>query len=379
VLVVPQPASESIAFKERYKDTSNSLIVARSPIAENYTKINGVAATTGVEKAEFGGLAICRVLNGMWQVAGGHGRIDSKKAVEEMVRYHEAGFTTWDLADIYGPAEDFIGDFRRLLASQKGEGELAKMQAFTKFVPEPRSMSRQFVERSIEQSRSRMGVDAIDLIQFHWWDYYNPAWLDALVHLSELRDKGIIRNVGLTNFDTAHMQDMADAGIRIASNQVQYSIIDQRPGVRMAEFCKKNGAVIFAYGTVCGGLLSEKYLNRPEPGNSELDTLSLRKYKKMVDAWGGWQLFQQLLSALKEIADRHKVGVANVAARYVLDRPAVAGVIIGARLGLSEHRQDNSRVFSFSLDKEDMEKIGAVTLKSRDLYKLIGDCGDEYR
>lgn len=343
------------------------------------TKINGLVAITGVEKAEFGGLAICRVLNGMWQVAGGHGRIDSKKAVEEMVRYHEAGFTTWDLADIYGPAEDFIGDFRRLLASQKGEGELAKMQAFTKFVPEPRSMSRQFVERSIEQSRSRMGVDAIDLIQFHWWDYYNPVWLDALVHLSELRDKGIIRNVGLTNFDTAHMQDMADAGIKIASNQVQYSIIDQRPGIRMAEFCKKNGAVIFAYGTVCGGLLSEKYLNRPEPGNSELDTQSLRKYKKMVDAWGGWQLFQQLLSALKEIADKHKVGVANVAARYVLDRPAVAGVIIGARLGLSEHRQDNSRVFSFSLDKEDMEKIRAVTTKSRDLYEMIGDCGDEYR
>jgi aryl-alcohol dehydrogenase-like predicted oxidoreductase len=253
------------------------------------------------------------------------------------------------------------------------------VQAFTKFVPEPRSMSRQFVERSVEQSRRRMGVDVIDLIQFHWWDYYNPAWLDALVHLSELRDKGMIRNVGLTNFDTAHMQDMKDAGIKIASNQVQYSIIDQRPAVRMAEFCKKNGAVIFAYGTVCGGLLSEKYLKKPEPGNAELDTLSLRKYKKMVDAWGGWQLFQELLVALKAAADKHRVSVANVAARYVLDRPAVAGVIIGARLGLSEHRQDNARVFGFLLDSEDNERIEAVTSKSRDLYELIGDCGDEYR
>lgn len=343
------------------------------------TKINGLAATAGVQRAEFGGLSICRILNGMWQVAGGHGRIDQKKAVEEMVKYHEAGFTTWDLADIYGPAEEFVGDFRKRLASQKGEEELANVQAFTKFVPEPRAMSRQFVERSIEQSRQRMGVDAIDLVQFHWWDYYNPAWLDALVHLSELRDRGIIRNVGLTNFDTAHMQDMADAGVRIASNQVQYSIIDQRPAVRMAEFCKKNGAVIFVYGTVCGGLLSEKYLNRPEPGNSELDTLSLRKYKKMVDAWGGWKLFQELLLALKVAADKHKVSIANVAARYVLDKPAVAGVIIGARLGLSEHRNDNARVFGLSLDSEDMEKIGAVTSKSRDLYELIGDCGDEYR
>ncbi|MEM2141256.1 MAG: aldo/keto reductase [Nitrososphaera sp.] len=343
------------------------------------TEINRLAATAGVERTEFGGLSVCRVLNGMWQVAGGHGRIDSRKAVEEMVKYHDAGFTSWDLADIYGPAEDFIGEFRKLLASQRGEAELANVQAFTKFVPEPRSMSRQFVERSVEQSRRRMGVDTIDLIQFHWWDYYNPAWLDALVHLSELRDKGMIRNVGLTNFDTVHMQDMKDAGIKIASNQVQYSIIDQRPAVRMAEFCKKNGAVIFAYGTVCGGLLSERYLKKPEPGNAELDTLSLRKYKKMVDAWGGWQLFQELLVALKAAADKHRASIANVAARYVLDRPAVAGVIIGARLGLSEHRQDNARVFGFSLDSEDNEKIEAVTSRSRNLYELIGDCGDEYR
>ncbi len=332
-----------------------------------------------MERTEFGGLEICRVINGMWQVAGGHGRIDGRKAIEEMVQYHKAGFTTWDLADIYGPAEDFVGDFRRLLASQAGEGELANVQAFTKFVPEPRAMSRQFVEKSIEQSRRRMGVDAIDLVQFHWWDYYNPAWLDALVHLSELRDKGIIRNVGLTNFDTAHMQDMADAGIKIVSNQVQYSIIDQRPAVRMTEFCKKNGAVLFAYGTVCGGLISEKYLNNPEPGNAELDTLSLRKYKKMIDAWGGWRLFQELLAALSDIAGRHKVSIANVAARYILDRPAVAGVIIGARLGLSEHRQDNARVSGFSLDREDSEKINAVTARSRNLYEMIGDCGDEYR
>lgn len=332
-----------------------------------------------MERAEFDGLSICRVLNGMWQVAGGHGKIDHKKAIKDMVEYHESGFTSWDLADIYGPAEDFIGDFRRLLASQKGDEELAKVQSFTKFVPEPRSMSRQFVESSVEQSRQRMGVDEIDLIQFHWWDYYNPAWLDALMHLSELRDKGLIRNIGLTNFDTAHMQDITDAGIKIASNQVQYSIIDWRPSVKMSEFCEKKGIALFAYGTVCGGLLSERYLDRPEPGSSELDTPSLRKYKKMIDAWGGWQLFQDLLAALKSIAERHRVSIANVAARYVLDRQAVGGVIIGARLGLSEHRHDNARLFGLSLDNEDMEKISAIASRSRDLYKLIGDCGDEYR
>lgn len=322
---------------------------------------------------------VCRVLNGMWQVAGGHGYIDPERAVDEMVKYHEAGFTSWDLADIYGPAEDFIGEFRRRLAREKGEAELARVQAFTKFVPEPVKMTRSFVEQSIDRSRRRMGVDSIDLVQFHWWDYSNAYWLDAMRFLSELRDAGKVRNVGLTNFDTAHLEDMADAGIEIASNQVQYSVIDQRPNVRMAGFCKKNNSVLFAYGTVCGGLLSERYLGRPEPSGAQLDTLSLRKYKKMIDVWGGWKLFQELLGALKEVAGRHSVSIANVAARYVLDMPAVAGVIIGARLGIAEHRQDNSRISGLALDADDLQRIREVTARSRDLYDAIGDCGDEYR
>jgi aryl-alcohol dehydrogenase-like predicted oxidoreductase len=224
-----------------------------------------------------------------------------------------------------------------------------------------------------------MNVESIDLVQFHWWDYGNVSWLDALLFLSELRDAGKVRNVGLTNFDTAHMQDMADAGVKIASNQVQYSIIDQRPSVKMAEFCAKNNSVIYAYGTICGGLLSEKYLSKEEPSIAGLDTLSLRKYKKMIDIWGGWKLFQELLAALKAVADKHGVGIANVATRYVMDRPSVAGVIIGARLGLAEHRQDNARVFGLKLDEDDRKKIEAVTARSRDLYAAIGDCGDEYR
>jgi aryl-alcohol dehydrogenase-like predicted oxidoreductase len=332
-----------------------------------------------VETARVGDVEICRVLNGMWQVAGGHGSIDHEKALAEMVAYHGSGFTSWDLADIYGPAEDFIGDFRKKLAHERGKEELGRMQAFTKFVPEPGRMTKAVVEQAVEKSRRRMGVESIDLVQFHWWDYSNPAWLDALVHLSELRDSGKIKNVGLTNFDTAHMQDMADEGLKIVSNQVQYSIIDQRPQARMQEFCRKNNSVILAYGTMCGGLLSEKYLGRPEPANPQLDTLSLRKYKKMVDAWGGWKLFQELLVALKAVADKHRVSIANVACRYILDRPAVAGVIIGARLGIAEHRQDNARVFGLKLDGEDRERIEAVTARSRNLFEIIGDCGDEYR
>ena len=325
------------------------------------------------------GLPICRILNGMWQVSGAHGRIDPAAAIPEMFRYVDAGFTTWDLADHYGPAEDFIGEFRRRLAGSRGEEALSEIHAFTKWVPRPGPMTRQVVEGNIDISRRRMGMDRLDLLQFHWWDYQDSRYLDALSHLSDLRDEGRIREVALTNFDTRRMQEIAAHGIRIVSNQVQYSLIDRRPEVEMAGHCVESGASLLAYGVLCGGLLSDRYLGQPEPVSAALNTASLRKYKQMVDAWGGWDLFQQLLSVLKTVADRHGATIANVAVRCILDRPAVAGVIVGTRLGVAEHVADNARVFHIHLGDEDHEAIEAVLARSRDLYRIIGDCGDEYR
>ena len=137
--------------------------------------------------------------------------------------------------------------------------------------------------------------------------------------------------------------------------------------------------VSIPYGSLCGGLLSEKYLDQPEPGAGLLNTASLRKYKNMVDAWGSWALFQKLLRVLKNLADKHQVTIPNVAVRYVLDQPTVAGVIVGARLGLSEHIESNVRVFNLTLDASDRQQIEDVLVQSRDLFSLIGDCGDEYR
>ena len=325
------------------------------------------------------GLPICRILNGMWQVSGAHGAIDPDAAIPSMFDYVDAGFTTWDLADHYGPAEDFVGEFRRRLASARGGEAVSGIQAFTKWVPRPGPMTRQVVENNIDISRGRMGMDRLDLLQFHWWNYRESAYLEALTHLSDLRDEGKIQELALTNFDTQRMQEIAGQGIRVVSNQVQYSLVDRRPEVAMVGFCQSHEVSLLAYGTLCGGLLSDLYLGRPEPTTAVLNTASLRKYKQMIDAWGGWSLFQQLLAVLRTVADKHNASIANVAVRYVLDRPAVAGVIIGARLGVAEHINENVRVFRIQLDSKDVEAIERVLGQSRDLYRMIGDCGDEYR
>jgi aryl-alcohol dehydrogenase-like predicted oxidoreductase len=324
-------------------------------------------------------LEIRRILNGMWQVSGGHGRIDRKRAVEEMFLYHDSGFTTWDLADHYGPAEDLLGDFRRGFALRHSEARLGEIQAFTKWVPSPGPMTRAIVEQAVDLSLSRMRMDRLDLLQFHWWDYADRRWLDALKHLADLSAAGKVRHLALTNFDTEHLQEIVRQGIHIVSNQVQYSLVDRRPMARMAAFCAEHGIVLLTYGTLLGGLLSEKYLGQAEPARSGLTTVSLQKYKQMVDAWGGWALFQELLAALKRIADRHQVGIANVGLRAILDQEAVAGVIVGARLGIAEHITENARTFDFTLDEGDLAALGPVFTKSRDLLALIGDCGAEYR
>lgn len=324
-------------------------------------------------------LRICRLLNGMWQVSGAHGRIDPQAAVQNMFDYLEAGFTTWDLADHYGPAEDFIGEFRRQVAALRGIEALANLQAFTKWVPRPGRMTRRIVEDNIAVSLRRMRVDTLDLLQFHWWEYEDTGYLDALVYLSQLRDEGKIRHLALTNFDTEHLKIIVEHGIRVVSNQVQFSLIDRRPEIHMVPFCREHNIQLLTYGTLCGGLLSETYLGQPEPRANMLNTASQGKYKQMIDVWGGWSLFQELLSVLKQIGDKHAVSMATVAVRYILDRPTVAGVIIGVRLGIADHRADNARVFDLTLDPEDRNRIEAVLHKSQDLYRLIGDCGDEYR
>ncbi|XP_050947769.1 uncharacterized oxidoreductase At1g06690, chloroplastic isoform X4 [Cucumis melo] len=326
-------------------------------------------------------LDVCRVVNGMWQTSGGWGRIDRDTAVDAMIKYADSGLDTFDMADIYGPAEDLYGIFINRIRRERPE-LLESVRGLTKWVPPPVKMTSSYVRESINISRKRMDVSSLDMLQFHWWDYSNPGYLDALKHLTDLKEEGKIKTVALTNFDTERLQIILENDIPVVSNQVQHSIVDMRPQQKMSELCKLTGVKLITYGTVMGGLLSEKFLDTnlmiPFAG-PPLNTPSLQKYKRMVDAWGGWSLFQVLLQTLKRVASKHGVSIPTVAVKYILDQPAVAGSMIGVRLGLSEHLQDTNAIFSLVLDEEDVNSIQEVSKKGKDLLRIIGDCGDEYR
>jgi aryl-alcohol dehydrogenase-like predicted oxidoreductase len=103
----------------------------------------------------------------------------------------------------------------------------------------------------------------------------------------------------------------------------------------------------------------------------------------MVMSWGTWVEFQELLKRLATIGVKYKVSLTVVASRWVLQQPAVGAVIVGTRLGVSIHGNENLDVFNFALDEDDLTYINEAALgdemrKSRALYDKIGDCGHEY-
>ena len=100
------------------------------------------------------------------------------------------------------------------------------------------------------------------------------------------------------------------------------------------------------------------------------------KYRRFIDAVGGWPALQGVLQAAQRIGQKHGVSIANVATRWVLEQPAVGAVIVGARLGESEHRADNLKLFDFALDAQDHALLAEAC---RGTTRIPGDCGDEYR
>ncbi len=319
------------------------------------------------------GLELSRVITGLWQIADmerSGEELDPLATAPYMAPYLKAGLSTFDMADHYGSSEIIAGTFKNSLEDKE------KVQLFTKWVPKPGKISRDDVRQAVKTALDRMQQPSLDLMQFHAWYYPDPSWLDGLFYLKELQDEGLIKHIGVTNFDAAHLRIALASGIPIVSNQVCHSLIDQRANGKMAKVCKAYNVKLLAFGTLAGGFLTDKWLGKPEPSMKELTTWSQMKYKRFIDTAGGWALYQNLLQTVKEIAVKHKASVANISSRFILENPAVAAVIVGARLGESEHIEDNRNMLAIALDAADIE---AIQKAQNNLKAIPGDCGDEYR
>ena len=323
---------------------------------------------TPVETLELApGYRIPRIVRGGWQLAGGHGDVDADEAVRDMRTFVDAGLDTFDCADIYTGVEAMYGRFN---ARERAAGR-PPLKVHTKFVPDHDDLARvdeAYVRRIVMRSLERLQTNRLDLVQFHWWDYAVPGCVPTALVLAKLQREGLIEHIGGTNFDTPHTLAMLDAGVPLVSMQVQYSLLDRRPARALVPLGRARDVQLLCYGALAGGFLTDAWLGRPEP--AELTNRSLIKYKLVIDDFGGWTAFQSLLQALRAIADRHRVSIAAVATRWVLQREGVAAAIVGARY--ARHLPDTLSVFGFALDAEDEARLAPV------LQAHPGPEGDTY-
>lgn len=292
------------------------------------------------------GYWISRIIKGGWQLALGHSHLPpGAQAHADMAAFVDAGITTFDCADIYTGVEELIGSFNPPAG--------ASVQVHTKYVPDLLALDTVDLAATraiIERSRTRLGRSALDLVQFHWWDYSVNRYVETGLHLEQLRREGAIRHIGVTNFDTPHLRALLGAGVNVVSHQVQYSLLDRRPAAAMAALCASRNIRFLGYGSVLGGFLSERWLGAAEP-MEPLENRSLTKYKLVIDEALGWDGFQALLQTVRRIADKHGVAIGAIGIAWVLAQPQVAAAIVGARN--TSHLSETLAALDVRLDPED--------------------------
>jgi aryl-alcohol dehydrogenase-like predicted oxidoreductase len=310
------------------------------------------------------------IIKGCWQFSPGHGASQiSSNTIDEMIAFADAGITTFDCADIYEGTEEMLGSFKKEYRMLRGSNATDAIRIHTKFVPdldELPKIGRQYIESIIDRSLSRLQMDCLNLVQFHWWDFTIPGSVETVNILADLQREGKIEHIGVTNCDVKHLKTFVDSGVKIVTNQVQYSILDRRPRHAMADYCRENDIGMLCYGGVSGGFLSNGYLGIPEPVGP-LNNRSLVKYKLIIDDVGGWEVYQSALEKLAVIAKKHNASISDIALRFVLNQPQVYSVIVGASAKRSNDLKAVETLMLNEADMQDLEKI------CKDLTDLDGD------
>jgi aryl-alcohol dehydrogenase-like predicted oxidoreductase len=303
------------------------------------------------------GYSISRLVHGGWQFSDGHRRSNDvlDDAVDVLIDSAELGVTTFDCADIYTGVEELYG---RFLQRWKTTSAAVPIQIHTKFVPDYSALERvdkQYVEKIVDRSLVRLGVERLDLVQYYWWRDEVPGLEQTAGWLAELQAQGKIRYVAATNLDVERLSRISGAGVDLVSNQVQYSVLDRRPEGGLRDYCRSSGAKILGFGALAGGFLTERWLGAVDP--TDHASRSLVKYRLIIDEFGGWDAYQALLATLDQVAHGHDVSLSSVALRFVLEQPEVAAVIVGStRVG---QMRRNAEAFTFSLDATDHDRIRA--------------------
>ena len=282
------------------------------------------------------------------------GATDLEGARRQIAMARDAGVTVIDTADVYsgGLSEEIVG---QAVESFREEVLLATKVRFPMGPgPNDAGLSRHHVIEGCEASLRRLRTDHIDLYQLHEWDGQTPLE-ETLSALEQLVDQGKVRYVGCSNFTAWQMMKalgVSDArGLpRFVSTQVYYSLQERTVEHEILPASLDQGLGVLVWSPLAGGLLSGKYRRGQQPpeGSRHLTEWS------EPPVYDEEQLYDTV-DVLVEIAEGHGVSAAQVALAWLLHRPGVTSVIVGART--DEQLADNLQAATLDLSADEVDRL----------------------
>ncbi len=280
----------------------------------------------------------------------------------QLDRFVEAGGTLVDTADVYGDtrSEEIIG---RWLASTPGARETVVLATKGRFptdeTPNGHGLSRRHLALALDASLRRLNVDTIDLYQLHAWDPLTPI-AETLHFLDDAVRAGKILYVGLSNFTGWQLQktiDVADAHDLACpvTVQPQYNLLARAIEWEIVPACQSAGLGLLAWSPLASGWLTGKYeRDRPPAGGTrvaENADLGMKIWNQRGHLEQTWQV----LDAVRKVADGRGVSMSQVAVAWLLGRPAITAVILGART--LRQLEENMAAADVRLSAEEMRLL----------------------
>ena len=270
----------------------------------------------------------------------------------------DAGVNFIDTADVYsnGVSEEIVGE---AVAGRRDDFILAtKARMPMGEGPNDAGLSRHHLTRAVEASLRRLGTDYIDLYQVHEWDGHTPLE-ETLDTLDGLVRQGKIRYVGASNYAGWQLMKalaISDrrGGARFVSQQIHYTLQAREAEFELVPLALDQGLGILVWSPIAGGLLSGK-IRRGQEGPEG---------SRAVSDWGEPPVYDvdalyDIIDVLVEIGEAHGVSAAQVALAWLLTRPAVSSVIIGART--DEQLADNLAAAELVLSEAEVARLEEVS------------------
>jgi aryl-alcohol dehydrogenase-like predicted oxidoreductase len=287
---------------------------------------------------------------------------DQATSFSQLDRFAEAGGTLVDSADVYadGRAEEIIG---RWLAARPGRRELVVLATKGRFPtdesPNGHGLSRQHLSLALDASLRRLNVETIDLYQLHGWDPLTRLE-ETLRFLDDAVRAGKINYVGLSNFTGWQLQKAVDIaefrGLSVpVSMQPQYNLLARAVEWEIAPACQAAGLGMLAWSPLASGWLTGKY-RRGEPAPA--GTRVVENADEGMRIWnqrGQSEQTWQVLDMVRKVAEGRGVSLAQVAIAWLMARPAVSSVILGARS--MDQLTDNMAAAELKLTPEETQLL----------------------